>query len=279
MIETLHLFEEVDGLLLALLADLEPADWERPTIAGSWTVRQVAAHLLDTPLRRLSLARDGWMRTDVSIRSEADLRAVIDAANAEGVRVLGRLSPRVLIDLLALATRQLREHLASVDPHGAAAFPVSWAGQSDSPHWFDVAREYTERWHHQAQIRLAVGALPVLTTPRLYAPVLETFMQAVPYACRGLQTADGTCVAIAVEGVGGGRWTLVREAGRWCLWREGAGESIPARPRAAAVRIPADVAWRLFTKGLAPVDAAAACTVEGDAAMGVAVLATRAIVG
>ena len=39
------------------------------------------------------------------------------------------------------------------------AFGVAWAGEERSPAWFDVARELTERWHHQAHIRLATGAL------------------------------------------------------------------------------------------------------------------------
>ena len=158
MIDTLHLFEPLDDQLLALLRSLSRQDWSRPTIAGAWTVRDVAAHLLDTPLRRLSFVRDGWP-PDVEIRSDADLVRLVNAMNAEGVRTYGRLSPAILIDLLALAATQLRGHLRASALEAAAAFPVSWAGESTSAHWFDVAREYTERWHHQAQIRLAVGAL------------------------------------------------------------------------------------------------------------------------
>ncbi len=53
----------------------------------------------------------------------------------------------------------------------------------------------------------------------------------------------------------------------------------PLGPFAATVAIPADVAWRLFTKGL-PHDAIARhCQVSGDPELGRAVLAARAIVG
>ena len=67
MIETLSLFEPLDDELLTLLRSLPREDWRRATIAGAWTVRDVVAHLLDTPLRRLSFVRDGWP-PDVSIR-------------------------------------------------------------------------------------------------------------------------------------------------------------------------------------------------------------------
>ena len=40
----------------------------------------------------------------------------------------------------------------------AAFFPSpEAAGEAVSANWFDVAREFTERWHHQQQIRLAIG--------------------------------------------------------------------------------------------------------------------------
>jgi hypothetical protein len=281
VIATIHLFEEVDALLLDLLVALAPGDWNRSTIAGSWTVRDVVAHLLDTPLRRLSIVRDGWPPRDVTIRSDADLVAFVNAANAEGVRVLGRLSPRLLIDLLRLATRELREHLAAIAPDAPAAFPVSWAGQASSSHWFDVAREYTERWHHQAQIRLALGALAPLMTTRLYAPVIATFVQALPHACRTVDAPEGTTAAVVIEGEGGGRWQLTRTRAGWQLSVPPPTMPIVADDRrdGEEVRIPAPIAWRLFTKGLAAEAVARECRVSGRLLVADAILGARAIVG
>ena len=53
--------------------------------------------------------------------------------------------------------------------HGRAIFSVAWAGESESENWFDVARDYTERWHHQQQIRDAVGR-PGYAEPRFSGP-------------------------------------------------------------------------------------------------------------
>src|SRR5438094_10172518 len=59
-IMTAPLFSKLDGLLLELLRSLSDDEWERQTISPRWKVKDVAAHLLDTALRRLSLARDQY---------------------------------------------------------------------------------------------------------------------------------------------------------------------------------------------------------------------------
>ena len=56
---TAHLFAPLHQQLVELLEGLDPADWERPTMAPAWRVRDVAAHLVEVDLRRLSVGRDG----------------------------------------------------------------------------------------------------------------------------------------------------------------------------------------------------------------------------
>ncbi|HEX2521443.1 MAG TPA: maleylpyruvate isomerase N-terminal domain-containing protein [Terriglobia bacterium] len=53
---TAHLISKVESKLIELLEQLTPEDWERPTISPRWKVKDVAAHLLDTQLRKLSIA-------------------------------------------------------------------------------------------------------------------------------------------------------------------------------------------------------------------------------
>ena len=77
--------------------------------------------------------------------------------------------------------------------------------------WFDIAREYTERWHHQRQIALAVGRPTPIDARRLYHPVLETFLRALPFTYRGVDAPDGTTVLVSITGEAGGR--LVRPQG------------------------------------------------------------------
>ena len=97
---TAHLFPKLDGILLDLLRSLSADDWEKQTVAPKWKVKDVAAHLLDTPLRNLSIARDGYFPPAVpQIDSPAALASYIDRLNAECVAVYRRLSPAVLVSL------------------------------------------------------------------------------------------------------------------------------------------------------------------------------------
>ena len=198
--------------------------------------------------------------------------AHLDRVNAEWVQAARRLSPQVLVDLLTWSGGRVAALLAELDPDGPALFGVAWAGEESSTHRFDVAREYTERWHHQQQIRDAVGARS-LTAPEWLRPVFDTFVRALPHTYRGVESADGTALVLRIEGGAGGVWTLAREGGRWRLWSGAA-----AQPAAEAA-LDQDTAWRLFTKGLDPEVAARRMRVTGDAALGAHVARMLCVMG
>jgi uncharacterized protein (TIGR03083 family) len=271
---TAHLFPTLDARLIDLLRSLTPEDWERQTIAARWTVKDVAAHLLDTQLRKLSFGRDGYTPSPApAIASDRDLVSFINRLNAEGVAVYRRLSPAVLIAWMEQTSREAASYYAQLDPFAPAPFGVSWAGESASANWFDIARELTERWHHQQQIRLAVDRSPyAIMTPELYHPVLDCFMRALPFHYRSVSAPPGTAIRFHVAGDCGGDWHLFR-GDAWML----AGE--PAGTIAATVTIPQDIAWRIFTKGIAREKAREQVGVNGDAALGYHVLDMLAIVG
>jgi len=267
-----HLFPKIESLLIELLRSLELADWERQTISPKWKVKDVAAHLLDTQLRKLSVVRDHYAAEQPVIHSAADLVAFVDRLNEEGVRLYRRLSPSVLISLMEVASRQSAEFHGSLDPFAPAAFPVSWAGDDTSPNWFDTAREYTERWHHQQQIRLAVDR-PGILIRELYHPVLDCFMRALPHAYRKVTAEPDTLLVVEITGDAGGRWHLHREGGAWRLRDRGIGKL------AAHVTIPQEIAWRIFTKGLDPASASTQARFEGDQELGRYILEMKAVVG
>lgn len=235
------------------------------TVAPMWTVRHVAAHLLDTALRRLSLDRDRFFTES----PDGDLVAFVNRLNQRGVETYGRLSPAVLISLMEVATVELARHLQSLDPMSPALFAVSWAGEEESLQWFDTAREYTERWHHQQQIRFAVGR-PGIESRELYHPVLDCFLRGLPHCYRDVDAPDGTGVAVEIVGESGGVWCLRRTGGRWLLDGNGVGTN-------ARVSIPQEIAWRIFTKGIARHEAESRVAFEGE--LGRQVLSLLAIVG
>jgi uncharacterized protein (TIGR03083 family) len=248
-----HLFAPLHEELLALLRSLTPDEWNAPTVAGTWTVKDVTAHLLDTCLRRLSMHRDGYTPS----LPFTDLSSFVNGLNAEGVSFARRLSPPLLIEMHARHGAEMSSFLASLDPFAPAKWGVSWAGEEESPMWFDVARELTERWHHQQQIRDATGR-PPLYDPYL-ASVLDTFVRALPYTYRDVSGGP-----LVLDITGAGVWSLVGGT----LYSGAAADPV------TTVTMRDDKAWRLFTRQKIDPEA----RVEGDARLAEPLLKMVAIV-
>ncbi len=207
MIATAHLFRPLHQELIALLRGLEPADWQLPTVAGRWTVKDVAAHLLDGMLRRLSAARDGHLPPPGQpLDSPGAFLAFIDGLNADWVESHRPAQPANPGRAARAGRRAGGRLFATLDPEGPAFWPVSWAGEESSPNWLDVGRDYTEQWHHQQQIRLATGRPPLLDQ-RFGKPALALFALALPFTYREVAAATGTEIAIAIAGEAGGHLT------------------------------------------------------------------------
>src|SRR6187402_1836046 len=211
-VDTRAMFRPVSGALVTLLRALPPQDWLLPTVAGTWLVRDLVAHLLDTTLRRLSFQRDGMTPPPppMAIESERDFVDFINGLNAQWVSAARRLSPRVLTDMYEVAARDVADWFESQPLDGHGLFGVSWAGETSSANWFDIGREFTELWHHQQQIRMAVGAASLEEARFLHA-VLDIAVRGLPYAYRDVLAAPGQTVVVDVSGPSGGRWTLVSD--------------------------------------------------------------------
>lgn len=254
-IETLPLFPSTTAALLELLAELPADAWRLPTVHRDRTVKDLVAHLLDGAMRRLAFQRDGWVAPAPAISSSAELVAYIQEINRAWMKGAARMSPRMLIELLRKFEAEVVEMFAALDPDAPAPWSVDWAGESESLNWFDIARDYTERWHHQQQIRDALGR-PGLTDREHMHPALATFMRGLPHAWRAVAAPAGTRVRVVIEGDAGGAWQLVRGADRWQL-DDGDGHAD------ATATVDQDAAWRIVTRGLAPADARARIRGEG----------------
>ncbi|HEX6639780.1 MAG TPA: maleylpyruvate isomerase N-terminal domain-containing protein, partial [Thermoanaerobaculia bacterium] len=114
------LFAPIHDELMSLLRSLTAEEWLAPTAAGVWTVRDVAAHLLDTGMRRLAMHRDGYAPPLPPEAFANGLAAFVNGMNASGVAYAQRFSPALLIDLHERYGAQLAEFLASLDPFADA---------------------------------------------------------------------------------------------------------------------------------------------------------------
>jgi hypothetical protein len=160
--------------------------------------------------------------------------------NEQWVLAARRLSPRVIADLLDLSGIWFEDHVSALRSENMGP-SVLWAGPSPAPVWMDIAREYTERWVHQQQIREVVGEEGLLE-PVYVAPVIGTFVHALPVALDRVEAPEGTVVGFVVEGDAGGTWHLVRKQDEWDLQL---GEHREARTK---ITTTVDNAWRLFTR-------------------------------
>lgn len=267
----IDLFSKLDAKLIELLRSLSPSDWDRQTIAPLWRVQDIAAHLLDGNLRRLSIVRDRFFgEKPDDPNSWAGMVGFLNALNADWVKAFKRVSPAVLVDLLEHTGKQVNEMYRTLDPYAEAVLPVAWAGERRSLNWFEMAREYTERWHHQQQIRVAVEK-PGIMERELYFPVLDTFMRALPFGYRDVDAGEDTVLEFSIVGDAGGTWFLVRHGGSWELVNEATVQS------ASKIEFDQQIAWRMFSKGITKDAARAQIKVTGNTELGLHILNVVAV--
>ena len=261
-IKTSHLFPVLDDLLIQLLKSLTEDEWNARTVAKKWMVKDIASHLLDGNLRGLSFSRDHYFgEKPENINSYSDLVDFLNQLNMTWTNATKRLSPNVIIELLESTGKEYSAHLQTLDPFEDAIFSVDWAGEETSLNWFHIAREYTEKFLHQQQIRNAVGK-QALFTKELFYPFISTFMYALPHTYRNISAQKGTIVTLVVKTEIGGEWSIIRKENNWVFI-----ESFDTEAN-ATVKINPDDAWLLFSKGITPNDAKQKVEILGDEKLG-----------
>jgi uncharacterized protein (TIGR03083 family) len=270
-IEVLHLFPVLDEKLIHLLRDLTMEEWHAQTIARKWKVRDVAAHLLDGNLRTLSFIRDKYLgEQPENISTYHDLVIYLNKLNEEWTTAARRLSPAVIIDLLQSTGKEYLEVVKGLDPWQDAVFSVAWAGEEISKNWFHVAREYTEKWIHQQQIRDAINK-PGIMTRELFYPFINTFMCALPQTYKYVDATVGTSVMVKVTTELGGEWHINKTEEGWVLRH-----TTRVEPN-AIVEIDPDTAWKVFSKGIMPEEAMEKVKITGAEDLGKVALGMVAV--
>jgi uncharacterized protein (TIGR03083 family) len=256
----------LDEKLIILLESLSPEDWNKQTVAVKWKVKDVVSHLLDGNLRTLSIQRDGYYGEEpVGLHDFQELVNWLNRLNADWVKATKRLSPQLLIFLHKATGSMVSDYYASLDPWEEAAFPVDWAGEIKSLNWMHLAREYSEKWHHQQQIRDATGRQGIMTR-EFFHPAISTFMLALPFTFQDVDAIEGTTIQVTIIGDGGDNWFLRKTSDEWELSNSGTGE-----PN-THVTIPADISWKLFSKSFRPSDVRANIRITGDTTLAEQVL-------
>jgi hypothetical protein len=186
------------------------------------------------------------------------------------VQAARRISPELLITCLDITAHAYYAHARTLVPFGKAIFSVSWAGEQTSPNWFHIAREYTEKWHHQQQIRVAVGQEAALLENELYIPFLDTSMRALPYHYRTVSGQKDEVIQFTVSG-GNGSWYLWHNGETWELL------SACEIPPVCQVLLDKEKAWQIFTNGLKAQQALPYLQIQGKQSLGEHILTMLAV--
>ncbi len=265
-IKTLELFPILDGMLIDLLKTMTEEEWNSQTVAKLWKVKDVASHLLDGNLRGLSMSRDKYFGEQAeSINSYQDLVSLINNQNMTWTNATKRISPKILIELLAITGKEYTEHLRELRPFDNALFSVAWAGHETSQNWLHIAREYTEKFLHQQQIRDAVNKQGIMTK-ELYYPFLDTLMYGLPYTFRSIQAEENTTVSLIISTDIGGQWDLTKTQTGWVMSKDNIQISN------SKVILDPTSAWKLFSKSWTPEQVKAKVEIIGNRVLGEQVL-------
>lgn len=265
------LFALERGRLLALLGTFDESDWHKPSPCPGWTVLGLCCHILGDDLSALARFRDQHHGTiPPEDLSEVAFIEWIDLLQVEWVQAARRLSPRLVIDLLAWTEPQLIELLKAQDPRSPTGH-VSWAGQGPVPVWLEQVRELSEYWIHRQQLLQALGQVSDLRVD-LAEPVLSGLRWAFPYRLNQIRASDGDTVSIEISGPVQATWHVVFEARSWSFHHR------PGRSCVANLSLNTDQAWRLLTNNLSPIDQAT-IRLKGDPQIVEVLRRTRAIIG
>jgi uncharacterized protein (TIGR03083 family) len=265
------LFDAERARLLEMLAGLSDDDWHRPTPCPAWTVLGLCTHLVGDDFSLLARHRDDHLGTPAPDGLTDDgFIEWLDDLQVEWVRAARRLSPRLVVDLLAWTRPQLVDTLRRQDPHRVTA-RVSWAGPDMVPVWLDQVRELSEQWIHRQQLRQALGRPTDLNRDAL-ATILEGFRHAYPFRLGAVDADPGDSVVIDVTGPVPATWVVVATPHGWIVGDE------PGGPVVARLSMSTEQAWRLLTNNLSR-EQQRRLAVEGDPTIVEVLLRTRAIIG
>lgn len=265
------LLRTVRARLDDLVASLDGDEWHRATACPGWDVADLVAHLVGDDLGRLSRTHDGAPGPER--RPGEDLPRFLDRINEEWVVACRRLSPAVLASLLGAGAVEVTAMWDAMALDDVTA-GVSWAGLAEGPVWMDLARDTTEYWIHEQQLREAVGRPH--HDPTEASVVVDVLARGLPHALHRVPAPDGAVVVVHAVDVDTA-WLLARRADRW--WFDGPADSETIAgvvPALATVSADAAALWRRWSRH--PDGPADALALAGDGRVAAAVVDHMAII-
>lgn len=248
--EPIALWEEAAQDLLAVLRDLAPQEWDRPTDLPGWRVREILAHLAHLESEVAGMEQPAGGRAEVEARRNQPMPTVVTEA---GVVAREGRSPAELLEELETACARRAEVLEALDLSDPKAPAPGLPGQLGWDQRTLLRNRPIDFWVHEQDVRRATGR-PMTTSGVGAAHVADVMAAAFPFSLRGLPAR--TTVTLEVTGpLGRTLAARVGEDGR-------AAPTAPEEGSDATLEVE-DLAWLLLAGGRTGPDEAQV-SVTGD---------------
>ena len=246
--------------ILALAAELDTAEWARPTDCEKWTVKDIVAHLahLESEL----------CHTEQNTHEKSAGTDVVSAYTEKGVEARRDHTPEELVAELASAVKLRASRLADLPDDPSAPAPVTPGGVQWS--WDTLLRNRAiDVWVHEQDIRRATGRPGGMGSTGAHVAVMA-FSFAMPYILgKRVQPPAMSTVRWDVEGE-----TPLQLAVR--VGADGRASAIETLDEPSVVLTMSTETFTVLTAGRREPDQVEV-TIDGDEALGRATLAAMAI--
>lgn len=250
---------------VALLRDLDPDDWARPTDLPGWNVRYIAAHLA-----HLDSALAGNPQQQVDVPEAPHIKSPMGVFTESGPLARADWTTEEIIDEMESSAAKRAEALRTlmpVDPtapgDGFAAV-VGWSWETL------LSNRVLDVWMHQQDIRRAVARPGGLIGPG-GAHALALFSRSIPYVV-GKRVAPPPGTSVTLDITGEHAATLAVAVGV-----DGRAALLDVAPADATVHLDMDFERFIILSGGRRTPDQVPVTVTGDTELGRAVLANLAV--
>ena len=250
---------------VALLRELDPDDWAKPTDLPGWNVRYVAAHLA-----HLESELAGNPQQQVDVPEAPHIKSPMSVFTESGPLARADWSTDQIIDELESSAAKRDEALRAMMPLDPAAPGDGFAGGVGWDWATLLSNRVIDQWMHQQDIRRAVDRPGGLAGPG-GAHALAVFSRGLPYVVgKRVSPPPGTSVALDITGEHPAELAAA-------VGDDGRATRVAPAPAEPTVRIGMDFETFIVLSGGRRTPEQVTTTVTGDTSFGDAVLANLAV--
>jgi uncharacterized protein (TIGR03084 family) len=185
-----------DDALIEVLSQVSTEQWDAPSPAQGWTIRDQVSHLADTNDICIDTIKGGPRSLNEAAKAFSSPEEFTESGCIKG----RAMSTAEVLEWFRSSARAQQEALAACEPKQRIPWGLGMSGT------MMVTARLMEHWAHGTDIRRGLGLEP-LVTPRLRSIAFLT-LKAVPYALAYAQVAQPAGTLRAELTYDGETWNL-----------------------------------------------------------------------